>query len=175
MKDFDDIECFEPIIDRDCEILILGSIPGVKSRENNFYYSNPTNRFWKILTVIYKDDFANAKNNEKIKLLLKNHIALFDVYASCEMKKENSSLDSNIINQKFNDIESVIMETKISRIFITSKRAYEDFIKKFGKRFLDLKIDIINLPSPSSANRRKYKTDEDMIKVWKEIILKESN
>ena len=174
MEQFDNIKCFTPIIDHDCEILILGSMPGVKSRENNFYYSNPTNRFWKILSAIYEEDFVNADRCEKTKLLLKKHIALFDVYSSCEMKKENSSLDSNIVNQKFNDIESIIKGTKISKIFITSKKAYKEFVKKFDRTFSNLKIEIVNLPSPSSANRSKYKTDDDMIKVWKETILNKS-
>ena len=96
------------------------------------------------------------------------------MYSSCEMKKENSSLDSNIVNQKFNDIESIIKGTKISKIFITSKKAYKEFVKKFDRTFSNLKIEIVNLPSPSSANRSKYKTDDDMIKVWKETILNKS-
>ena len=165
------IKCFSPIIDNNCEILILGSMPSVKSRENNFYYSNPTNRFWKILSALYKEDFINASPEEKTKLLLNNHIALFDVYASCEMKKEHSSLDSNIVNQKFNNIPKLIQGTNITKIYITSKKAHKDFIKHFDKIFSILKIEIINLPSPSSANRSTYKTDDDLIKIWKELIL----
>lgn len=165
------IKCFEPIIDNNCEILILGSMPSIKSRTNNFYYSNPTNRFWKILTAIFKDDFMNADKIQKIQLLLKNHIALFDVYSSCKMRKENSSLDSDIVNPQFNDIPSLITGTKINKIFITSKKAYIDFNKKFNNLFSKLKIEIINLPSPSSANRSKYKSDSEIINAWKEIIL----
>ena len=165
------IKCFKPIINNNCEILILGSMPSVKSRENNFYYSNPTNRFWKILSHLYNQDFVNSSTDEKIKLLLGNHIALFDVYASCEMKKTNSSLDSDIKNQQFNNIPKLIQGTNINKIYITSTKAYKDFIKHFKNEFASLKIDIINLPSPSSANRSIYKTDDDLIKAWKTLIL----
>ena len=104
-------------------------------------------------------------------MLLKNHIALFDVYASCEMKKENSSLDSHIKNQRFNDIPELIKGTEIKKIYITSKKAYKEFMLRFNKVFSELKIDIISLPSPSGANRREYKTDDDIINRWKELIL----
>ena len=163
--------CLKPIINNDCEILILGSIPSIKSRQCNFYYSNPTNRFWKILSSIFNEDFVNINNDLKTKLLLSHHIAIFDIYSSCEMKKESSSLDSNIINQKFNDIPNLVKGTNITKIYITSKKAYKEFIKRFGDIFELLKIKIISLPSPSSANRREYKTDDDIIKVWKELIL----
>lgn len=161
---------FEPIINKNCKILFLGSMPSKKSRENNFYYSNPTNRFWKILSSIFNEDFINAGNKNKKELLFKHNIALYDVYKSCEMKKLDSSLDSNIYNQKLNDIPNLIKNTNITKIFITSKKAYLDFLKHFKNEFTNTKIEITNLPSPSSANRSKYKTDEELIKVWAELI-----
>lgn len=159
------IFCFEPIIDNECKMLFLGSMPSKKSRENNFYYSNPTNRFWKILSIIFCEDFIHADNKSKKQLLLKHNIAVFDVYKSCKMKKEESSLDSNICNQEINDIPELIKGTKISKIFITSKKAYNDFIKHFK-----LNIPVINLPSPSSANRSKYKTDDELIDICIKLI-----
>ncbi len=164
------IVCFEPIINDKCKILILGSMPSKKSREFNFYYANSTNRFWKILSVIYCEDFQNVDRATKIKLLFKHNIALFDVYKSCEMKKFGSSLDSNIIKQKFNDIPNLIKDTNISKIFITSKKAYDEFLSHFKHEFDFSKISIINLPSPSSANRSKYKTDEKLIEAWKLLM-----
>lgn len=170
MNEEEIIKCFKPIISSNCEILILGSMPSKISRENNFYYSNPTNRFWKILTEIYNEDFVNSNKENKIELLLKNNIALFDVYSSCKMKKDGSSLDSNIIEQKFNDIPTLITNTNISKIFITSKKAYLEFLKHFESYFKSLDIKIVNLPSPSSANRSVYKTDDELIIRWKELI-----
>lgn len=173
MKKREVIRCFEAIIDEQCERLILGSMPSRESRLCNFYYSNPTNRFWKALSFVFNEDFVNASSGEKKALLLKNKVALFDVYASCEMKKEGSSFDGDIRNQKFNDIPSLIKNTKISKIFITSKKAYEEFLKKFKKESCELNLKIAYLPSSSSANRSVYKTDEELAWKWKEVILNE--
>ena len=43
---------FEPVYDKDSKILILGSFPSVKSREQGFYYGHARNRFWKVLSVL---------------------------------------------------------------------------------------------------------------------------
>ena len=164
------IKCFEPIIDNNSEILILGSIPSRISRENGFYYSNKTNRFWKLLSAIYGVDFLNLDNNSKSKMLLKCRIAMSDVYRNCEMKVSGSSLDSNIKGYKFNDIISLIKGTNIKRIFITSKKAYQDFTNEFGTYFVRHNIPVINLPSPSSANRSVFRTDEELLEVWKNLF-----
>lgn len=170
MEEKEILNCFEPVIDKNCEILILGSMPSKKSREAGFYYGNPTNRFWKILSVIYNEDFVNAGIFKRRELLLKHKIALSDVYSSCEMKKEGSSLDSNIINGKINDVPLMIEKTSIKRIYVTSKKAYDDFIKRFGKYFSEESVKVINLPSPSSANRSVYKTDEELINKWFQLM-----
>lgn len=166
------VRCFEPIIDDGSEMLILGSMPSVRSRSDNFYYSNPTNRFWKALSAVFKEDFVGVGSAEKRALLLKHRVALFDVFSCCEMKKERSSMDGDIRKQKFNDIPRLIKDSKINRIFITSKRAYLEFLRKFGKEMRERNLEIINLPSPSSANRSVFKTDEELIDRWKELIVR---
>ena len=55
----------EPIYDKNSRLLILGSIPSVKSREKGFYYAHPRNRFWKILETVYKETIGDTKE-EKI-------------------------------------------------------------------------------------------------------------
>ncbi len=113
----DNVICsFAPLIRPDSEILFLGSAPSVLSRRNQFFYGNPTNRFWKILSALYHEDFVHADIATKTALLHKHHLALSDVYASCQMKKNGSSLDSNIINQVFQDIPQLIQGTHILHI-----------------------------------------------------------
>ena len=46
------VHSFEPVYDKASEILILGTLPSVKSRENNFYYGHKQNRFWKVLATL---------------------------------------------------------------------------------------------------------------------------
>lgn len=167
------IRGFEPVYNKDCEILILGSMPSEVSRENNFYYANPSNRFWRVLSKIYGDDFANADVETKKQLLFKHKIALFDVYSSCVMKKDGSSLDSDIRQQKMNDIPGLVEGTKIRRIFVTSQKAYDDLIKAFGGTICGARVEY--LPSPSGANKRIYKAVDDLAAAWKNAILGEND
>lgn len=66
---------FEPLVDNDSEILILGSFPSVISRTNNFYYGNPQNRFWKMLATIFNENLPQSIENKK-ELCRKHKIAL---------------------------------------------------------------------------------------------------
>ena len=101
----------EPVYFKDSKVLILGSIPSVKSRELGFYYAHPKNRFWKTLEVIFNEKIGDTKE-EKIKFLKKHKIALFDVIKSCEI---NSSSDSSIKNAIPNDIASILKQTNIKQ------------------------------------------------------------
>ena len=136
---------FGPVFNKDSEYLFLGSFPSVKSREKNFYYMHPKNRFYPLLKEVFDDDFTNLDIEVKKELLLKHHIALFDVIQSCEIV---GSSDSSIKNIKVNDIKKIIDNTKINKIILNGKLAYNLFIKHFP--------DLVNiayyLPSTSAAN-----------------------
>ena len=162
------VNCFKPIIDKNCKILILGSVPSVISREVNFYYGNPANRFWKILSELLNADFTCMDNAEKTSELLNKHIALYDVFSSCEIK---GSMDNDIKNAKINDIPSLIRDTNIKTIYITSKKAFNIFVKRFGDYFANTGVKIVNLPSTSGANRSKFKTDAALLSEWKRLFI----
>ncbi len=143
---------FEPFYNSDSEILILGTMPSVKSREVGFYYMHPKNRFWKILSIIYNEDIGESIEAKKY-FLKKHKIALWDVLSSCEIK---GSDDSSIKNIKVNDIKSILDKSNIKRIFTTGKKAnqlYEKYIEP------KIKIKAICLYSPSPANC-KYSIEE---------------
>lgn len=92
---------FEPIYNHDSEILILGSIPSVKSRENCFYYGHPRNRFWKVISAVLQ--CAEPESiEEKKQMLLAHRVALWDVIHSCEI---HGSSDGSIRNVVPNDID----------------------------------------------------------------------
>ncbi len=135
----------EPVYFKDSKVLILGSIPSVKSREVGFYYGHPQNRFWKTLEAVYKEKIGDIKE-EKIEFLKKHKIALFDVVKSCEI---SSSSDSSIKNVVPNDLVSIINNSKINVIFTTGRKANELYRKYC---FLDTKIEARYLPSTSPAN-----------------------
>lgn len=135
----------QPVYEKDSEILILGSIPSIKSREIGFYYSHPQNRFWKILAILF-DESLPITIDEKLLFLRKHKIALWDVLASCNI---NQSSDASIKNIKVNNIKKLVQNSNIKNIYTTGKKAYEIYQKKI---FPTTGIKAIYLPSSSAAN-----------------------
>lgn len=135
----------EPIYNSESIVLILGTMPSVKSREEGFYYANPKNRFWTTLSRVYNKEIGDTQQ-EKIDFLLTNNIALYDVLKSCDI---SSSSDSSIKNPIPNNLLPIINSSKIKYIFTTGKKAYDLYMKYC---FKETKIKAILLPSPSPAN-----------------------
>ena len=151
---------FEPIFDKNSEILVLGSFPSVKSRENNFYYAHPQNRFWRVVASVYFCPVPKTVE-EKKNMLLSNKIAVWDVIKSCEI---TGSADSTIKSVIPNDLSEILSVADIKKIYANGKTAqslYNKYIKK------NTGFDIISLPSTSPANAA-YSL-EKLIKEWKII------
>ncbi len=129
-----------PFYNSDSKVLILGSFPSVKSREEGFYYAHPQNRFWKVLASIFNEEITDKKA-----FLKKHQIALFDVCASCEIK---GSSDASIKKVIPNDIKKLIEESEIKVILLNGKTA----TNLFEKWMKDIEIPTISLPSTSPAN-----------------------
>ena len=138
---------FNAFYNQDSIYLFLGSFPSVKSRERNFYYMHPKNRFYPLLQEVFNDNFTTQDIEVKKQLLSKHKIALFDVIKSCEI---TGSSDSSIKNVEVNDIEKILQKTKIQFIILNVKLSYNLFIKYFP--------NLINkayyLPSTSPANAK---------------------
>ena len=109
------------MIDGESRVLILGSVPSVKSVENNFYYMHPKNRFWKVLSCLYGVDLYGASVEERIDFLHKNHIALYDSVEECDIE---ASKDSAISNVTPADVPSLIAKSKISHIYCNGKASF---------------------------------------------------
>ena len=110
---------FDPIYDEDSRILILGTFPSVKSREVQFYYGHPRNRFWKTLATLLQADFPQTVE-EKIQFLKTHHIALWDTCAACDI---DGSADATIRRTVPNDIRPILEHTDIRAIFCGGKTA----------------------------------------------------
>ena len=138
---------FPIFIDSNSKILILGSFPSVKSREEDFYYMHKQNRFYKILSNLFNEDFYNVDINTKKELLSKYHIALYDVIESCEIENSN---DETIKNVEPSNIKEYIKNTNIKHIFINGNKAKELFIK-YNNGLINMTTF---LPSTSARNAR---------------------
>lgn len=136
---------FEPIYSENSKILILGSLPSVKSREQNFYYGHPQNRFWKVTSSLLHEPLPTNAEDKRM-MLLKHDIAIWDVILNCDIK---GSSDSSIRNVTPTDIAALIQKTKIERIFCNGKTAGRLFEKYQQK---NISIQAVTLPSTSPAN-----------------------
>ena len=151
---------FPPVYDAESEILILGSFPSVKSREIMFYYGHPQNRFWRVLAAVYNADVPQ-NIDEKTRFLLKHHIALWDVLASCEI---TGSADSCIKNAVPNDLSVILSRADIRRIYTNGKTS-EKYYKRFSEEITGR--GSVCLPSTSPANA-VWSLDR-LIGAWKVI------
>ena len=102
-----------PIYDKNSKILVLGSFPSVKSRDEGFFYGHTQNRFWRVISTIFKAEIPKTIS-EKRELLLKNNVAVWDVIKSCEIV---GSSDSTIKNVTANDV-SLILNSAYSLTFL---------------------------------------------------------
>ena len=157
------IECFEPIIDNNTKVLILGSMPGKESLLKDEYYGNNRNHFWKILFMLFDEEYSEDYN-VKISLIKNHNVGLWDVIHRCERK---SSLDSDIRKAEINNFDKFFKENKgIKYIYINGGKAYDLFMKKVDKNIVsDKKIVRLESTSPARAIPFQNKLDN-----WKQII-----
>ncbi|MBO7389877.1 MAG: DNA-deoxyinosine glycosylase [Clostridia bacterium] len=153
---------FPPVYDMDSRILILGSLPSEASRAAGFYYMNPRNRFWGMLSALLGEDYVHMGAEDKARALRAHGIALSDVILSCEIHR---SADASIENAVPTDVHVILHNSRIKRIFLNGGKAYELF-----KRYFPELIEMATpLPSTSPANARS--TLSDLLNVWGDAIL----
>jgi hypoxanthine-DNA glycosylase len=153
---------FLPVYNKHSRILILGSFPSAKSREDEFYYAHPRNRFWEMLSYITKTDQIPGNIYEKKTMLLKNKIALWDVVKSCDI---DGSSDNSITNVTPTDLPAILKNASIKQIFFNGDKAYRLYKTHWLKH---IAVETIKLPSTSPANA-SYDLDR-LIQAWRIII-----
>ncbi len=152
---------FDPVYDRNSEILILGTLPSVKSREQHFYYGHKQNRFWKVIAALY-GEAVPVTIEEKKKFLLRHHIALFDVIAECDIA---GSSDSTIRNVVPTDLSVILKQAPVRKIFANGNKAYDLYMKYSYEK---TGMEACRLPSTSPANAA-YQM-ERLLQSWKVIL-----
>ncbi|SHK93085.1 DNA-deoxyinosine glycosylase [Hespellia stercorisuis] len=152
---------FASVYDKESQILILGSFPSVKSREQHFYYGHPQNRFWRVLACLAGTPLPQTIE-EKTAFLHTNHIALWDVIESCEIA---GSSDSSIRNVVPNDIAGLLAQTQVEMIFAnggTAKKLYDKYVLE------STRMPAIQLPSTSPANA--VFTLDRLVTAWSDAV-----
>ena len=152
-----------PFYDSTSKILILGSFPSVKTRESGFFYGHPQNRFWPLMTALFREEKVPETIDEKADLLRRNHIALWDSIHECDII---GSSDSSIKNAVPNDISLILEAADIRRIVTNGKKSHEIYMKYC---YPETGREDICLPSTSPANA-SFSLDA-LIKAWGEVCL----
>ena len=146
------VQEFAPVCDAHSKVLILGTAPSRKSREAGFYYGHPQNRFWKVLSAVL-GEAVPASIEDKKALLLRNHVALWDVIEACDII---GSSDSSIKNVRGNDMRLILDTAEIDAVVLNGGKAYELFVKYcrpyIKDYFRENKPALVKLPSTSPAN-----------------------
>lgn len=152
---------FPAVVDSKSRILILGSVPSIKSVENNFYYMHPKNRFWKVLSAIFGVDLYSATVDERISFLLEHKIALYDSVEECDIEASKDSAISNVVPA---DIPSLVAKSEILHIFCNGKASLYYLLSAYP----EYESITTLLPSTSPANAQF--SLEKLIEAWKVII-----
>jgi len=153
-----------PVYDKNSKILILGSFPSVKSREQMFFYGHPQNRFWKVISAVFGCSVPETVE-EKRAFLLSHKVAVWDVIAACDI---SGSADSSIKNAVPNDLSIILDNADIKMIFVNGKTA-QKYFNKHQKPLINR--EAICLPSTSPANAAW--SLERLIDEWQ--IIKNTN
>lgn len=157
------VHTIEPVFDSASRVLILGTMPSPKSREHNFYYANPQNRFWRVMERLFSlEDQSLTENELRRTFLLENHIALWDVLHACEIA---GASDASITEPQPNDLGRIVHTAPIKQIFTTGTTAYRLYRKLCEPQ---LGMSAVPLPSTSPANARMRL--DDLVEAYRPII-----
>ena len=151
-----------PFFDQNSKIIILGSFPSIKSREQNFFYSHPQNRFWRVVSSVYCCALP-ISISEKKAFLLSHGIAVWDVIGSCEIE---GSSDNSIKNVVPNNLGIILKACKIKHIFTNGNAA-----NKLYRKLIFSKTGIENIQLPSTSPANTSWSLEKLIDAWSILIL----
>ena len=151
---------FPPLYDADSKILILGSLPSVKSREQMFFYGHPQNRFWKVISAVLHENVPTTIEEQKPRLSA-HHVALWDTIYSCDII---GSSDSSIKNVVPTDLRTVVEQSKIQHIYCNGRTSGKYF-EKYQQKTLGMTAEVLPSTSPANAS---YSLDR-LIGEWNVI------
>lgn len=147
-----------PVFDKTSRVLVLGSFPSVRSRAAGFFYGHPQNRFWRVLAALYGETVPQT-TADKRGMLLRHHVAVWDVIASCAI---DGSADSSIRQVTPNDLSMILAAAPIRQIFTNGKTA-DAYYRRFQQQ--NTGRTAVCLPSTSPANAAW--SLERLIDAWK--------
>lgn len=153
---------FPPFYSESSRLLILGSFPSVKSREDGFFYGHPQNRFWKVLAAVYGEAVPTDIGQKKA-LLGRHGLALYDVIYSCDIIGSSDSSIKNVVPANLNEI---IGNSQVSRIILNGKTA-----ERFFRRYQDGSLLDMAAVMPSTSSANAAFSLQKLTEVWGDALL----
>ena len=157
---------FPPLYNSESRILILGSLPSVKSREPMFFYGHPQNRFWKMISGVFEEAVPQTIEEKKA-MLLANHIAVWDVIRSCEIE---GSSDASIRDVVPNDLSEILATADIRAIYTNGGKAFELY-DKYIYPVNGIKAQKLPSTSPANAGYSLERLKEAWMEIVKTLIM----
>lgn len=163
------IRSFQPVVGQNPRVLILGSMPSVKSLEEHQYYGHPRNQFWPIMFDLLHSDMVHGPEEEeyqkKLELIKAHCIAIWDVLESCDRE---GSLDSDIKNESPNDIKCFLENHQsVEVVIFNGGKAEASFKKHFRETYKSGEFRFIKMPSTSPAYTMRF---DVKLKAWRELL-----
>lgn len=160
------IESFAPIYDINTQTIIIGTMPSVASLAKQQYYAYPHNCFWKIISITFNAGKNFKTYPEKISILQKNHLGLWDALQACTRE---GSLDSNIKNGKPNNFPFLVTQCpQLKRLLFNGQKAYAFFMKYHRDWLCQTGLEFAILPSTSPAHARA--TFDEKLLTWQATL-----
>ena len=154
---------FGPVWDEASQVLVLGSMPSPKSREQGFYYMHPRNRFWPVMAAVFGGD-PGREPATRAAFALNHHVALWDVLASCDI---SGASDGSIRNPEPNDISMILRGAPIRLVMTTGSKAGQLYVKLVepGLKRLGIDVEMMTVASTSPANAAK--SLDDLVSIYR--------
>lgn len=163
-----EISCFAPIASEDARVLILGSMPGVESLNQQQYYAHPRNSFWYIMSSLFGFEL-NADYKHRAASLIKNRIALWDVLNQCIRQ---GSLDTAIEKDSIirNDFLTFFKQhPAIKYVFFNGQKAEKEFkrfvLPELSNKYSHIEYQVLPSTSPAMASLSK----SQKLEIWQQV------
>ena len=171
------VEGFLPVASKESQILILGSMPGVVSLQQNQYYAHPRNAFWSIIEAFFEIP-RTAPYKERVRILKNKNVALWDVLKQCHRQ---GSLDTSIKAGSIQTNEFIPFfqnHSQVQFVFFNGKKAEYLFHKYVYNSCTVLFPDLEFRGLPSTSPAHATLSVEEKIEKWypvKEAFLESTN
>jgi len=160
---------FPPVVGKQPKRLILGSMPGQRSLDDQQYYAHPRNAFWFIMGELF-DIPDNTSYEDRLISVMDKGIALWDVLRSCERK---GSLDVSIQNNsiKVNDFTQLLQDCpEIELIAFNGAKAEQEFVKRVTPELSTTHQQIKTVRLPSSSPAMASLKKEEKLAIWQTAL-----